>query len=121
LYIGDFETDGEFGRLDPATGKPIARHLLSRELVVQRLLESPLNLKTSQDIPSEWPVWFESGYILCKRDELREDAVDFLLRVVKLFDCKIIDVGNGLLVNPEEVRPRVFVNPRNVDKLQQPG
>ncbi len=97
------------------------RHLLSRELVVQRLLESPLNLKTSQDIPSEWPVWFESGYILCKRDELREDAVDFLLRVVKLFDCKIIDVGNGLLVNPEEVRPRVFVNPRNVDKLQQPG
>jgi hypothetical protein len=108
LYIGEFETEGEFARLDPATGKPILRHPLSRESVARRLLGSPVNSKTSQDIPAEWPVWYESGYMLCKRDELSEDAVSFLLRVVKLFDCKIVDVGNGLLVNPEQVRPRVF-------------
>ena len=52
--------------------------------------ESPLNSKTGQDIPSEWSVWFESGYILCKRDELEKTQWIFYSRVVKLFDCKII-------------------------------
>ena len=77
---------------------------------------------TSQEvlrIPTAWPVWYENGYLLCKRDELTENVVEFLHRVIKTFECEIVDLGNGLLLPLSQVRRRRLIIPG--DRLKRDG
>jgi hypothetical protein len=111
LYIGNFETEGEFVRLDQASGKPILRRFISQEMLASCFPEILMASERALIIPAAWPVWYEDGYMLCKRDELLGDAVEFLHRVVESFRCEIVDVGNGLLVPLNEVRVRTFRSP----------
>jgi hypothetical protein len=104
LYIGNFETDGEFVRLEHVTGKPIIRRSISQEMLASCFPEFRIATQGLLSIPAAWPVWYEEGYILCKRDELPDDAVKFLHRAVESFRCEIVDVGNGLLLPVNQVR-----------------
>jgi hypothetical protein len=111
LYIGNFETDGDFVRLEEASGKPILRRFLSQKMITSCFPGNPMTSQEVLRIPTAWPAWYENGYLLCKRDELAEDAVGFLHRVIKTFDCEIVDVGNGLLLPHSQVLPRTLIIP----------
>lgn len=102
LYLGHFEREGDFVRLSRTPANPLLTPVISRPLdmaVVEELLREK-GLYAS-DIPDEWELYLEDGYIVCARRH--PEAVDFLIRLARRTGCDIFDLACFALLKPEDV------------------
>lgn len=112
LYIGYFERDGEWVRMEMPPGElrgPVVRYPLNLD-VVSRLASAFGPPGDDGLVPPSWHFWIEDGYLACDRYSLGPDEIAFLKRLVGETGCQIADGPVAVSVDvlaPKEQAARV--------------
>lgn len=103
LYVGHFERDKGVMKLERRQGDGLPRPAVMRPLdmvTVQELLKEKGVDKTN--IPDDWWLGIEDGFIVYARDTHSHDAIDFIRKLASRTGCDIVYDGM-LFVHPEEL------------------
>lgn len=109
LYIGHFEHAGKFVRFSHALGDPILRPVVSRPLdmdvvkrVVRELKPNGCKIADSQ-LPDDWPIWVEDGYLACDQCALTGETRAFIVRLAQLTNCDLVDFNSRSNIGAEDL------------------
>jgi hypothetical protein len=109
LYVGHFEHEGNFIRFrntptDPLL-KPVIRYPLNMDEVKRVAQQAGIQGTGSSPFPDEYPMWVEDGYLVGDRYALDREAIDLILRLVRVTKCELVDFNARSVIRPEELAP----------------
>ena len=107
IYVGHFERDGNFIRLDrradikPAWYRPVVVAPLDPAVIAELLAEKGL---TPATVPDDWGLSFEDeGFLACDRYTGSSDARDFVKRLALRTGCDVADYSSLSLLSPDKL------------------
>jgi hypothetical protein len=97
LFLGHFEHDGKVVRfaknLSEGAYQPVIRRPIDPGAVKAVLREVKGAEVDELAFPEDWPIWLETGYLVCDKYTRNREAINFITRLVEGTHCDIHDVS----------------------------
>lgn len=106
MHIGHFEHEGRLVQFACTPTDPILRPVVRRPLdmrVVRRLTGEVGGLDGPDfSFPADWNLWIDDGYLTGDRYALNCAAIVFIVRLVRLTGCDLVDFNSRSIMRPED-------------------
>jgi len=97
LFLGHFEHDGKVVRFARNSSEGAYQPVIRRPIdpgAVKAVLREVKGAEVDElAFPDDWPIWLDSGYLVCDKYTRNREAINFITRLVEGTRCDIHDVS----------------------------
>jgi hypothetical protein len=104
VYAGHFARERgfiAFQKHADGSVRPVVQRALSMEAVQKHFGQYGL---TSSEIPEDWGLWLDDGFIVCDRFTHRREAIELVRGLAAETGCDIADLSSLSFMTPKELR-----------------